>query len=489
MMQRYSICALCLWLAGCATFNPPAAPQPDPATLPAMHAPQPMGLDRWWTAFDDPQLDALIDEALANNLDLRVAMRRLEEARAGYRLARAARFPSLDLAASATRNRASEIGPNPLPPGFAPSTTGYRATLDLSWEIDLWGRVAAAARGAAERYRATQADTAGARASIAAQLARSWFQLRALDAELALVERILAGREQSLQLIGQRFGEGSTGRYELALARAERDAALAALPPLRQARAQAESAIAALSGRTPAQVFSPDIARGRPLETLDITLAVPAGLDAELLARRPDVISAEAGLLASEWDLRAARAAFFPRISLTGLLGYESGDLGELLSAPARLGQVALGAVQPIAGLATLGAARDVAAAQREQQALAYQQTLLNAFRETHDALVAVRENTQRQEAEQARLASYDEVVSLARLRFDAGYSAFLDVLDNERDRDAAASALIQARRDRLLAIVDLYLALGGGWSELPEASAVRGAHGAPYNRQGSITP
>jgi len=481
MTRLLTTVGVCLGLAACATLNPPRTPQPDPATLPAMTAEVPAGIDRWWTTFGDAQLDALIDEALAGNLDLRQALLRLDEARARYRLARAARFPSLDLAASATRNRATEIGPNPLPPGFAASTTGYRAELDFSWEIDLWGRVAAAARSAAESWRATQADTAAARASIAAQLARSWFQLRSLDAEIELVENIRAGRERNVQLIRQRFEEGSTGKYELALASAERDAARAALPPLRQARAQAESAIAVLLGRTPDRVFTPDIARGKPLAALSVAPQVPAGLDSEMLARRPDIISAEAALLASEWQLRSARAAFFPRISLTGLLGYESGDLGELISAPARLGQATVGAVQPIFGLASLNAAREVATAQREQQALAYRQAILNAFRETHDALVAVQENDLREDAEQARLDSYDEVVALARLRYDAGYSGFLDVLDNERDRDAAASALIQAHRDHLLSIVDLFLALGGGWSGLPVSG--------PAHDSASVTP
>ncbi len=463
---------MCVLLSACATLNPPAPPHTDPGSLPAMNATVPQGIDHWWNSFNDPQLDALIDEALAHNLDLRQAKARLDEARARYRLARAARYPDLDLAASTSRNRASEIGPNPLPPGFAASTTGYQISLGLSWELDVWGRVAAATRSADAAYQASRADTAGAQASLAASLTRSWFQLRSIDAELALAERILAGREESVQLIEQRNREGDTGMLEVAQARAERDSAKAALPPLRQARAQAESAISVLLGRTPGEVFEPAITRGRTLDDLAESPTIPAGLDAGLLTRRPDVIAAEARLLSSEWQLRAARAAFFPRISLTGLLGYESGELADLISAPARLGELALGAVQPLSGLASLSAAEDISAAQLDQNTLAYQAAVVNAFRETHDALVAIREIGALEAALHDRFGSLEHASGLAQLRFEAGYSGYLEVLDSERGRDTSAAALIEARRDRLLAIVDLYLALGGGWSGLPEAGS-----------------
>jgi outer membrane protein, multidrug efflux system len=469
MIRHVPVLVLCIALGACATLDPPKAPQPDAAGLPAMNAAAPQGLDHWWTGFGDTRLDALVEEALAHNLDLRQARARLDEAQARYRLARAARYPGLDFAASTARNRSTVIGPNPLPPGFAASTTDYQTTLNLSWEVDLWGRVAAATRSAGAAYHASQADTAGAQASLAAGVVRSWLQLRAIDAELALGERILDSREESLKLIDQRNRAGASGMLELAQARAERDTAKAALPPLRQARAAAESAIAVLLGRTPRAVFEPDISRGKALDELADAPAVPAGLDAGLLTRRPDVIAASARLLSSEWQLREARAAFFPQVTLTGLLGYESGQLSDLISAPARLGSLALGMVQPIAGIATLRAARDVAAAQQEQNTLAYQSAVINAFRETHDALVSIREQGALEQAQRDRLASLSETARLAQLRFDAGYSGYLDVLDGERGRDAAATALIEARRDRLLAIVDLYLALGGGWSELPD--------------------
>jgi multidrug efflux system outer membrane protein len=473
MNRALTVVLLCAGLGACATLQPPALPQPDPATLPDMTAAQPSGLDRWWTAFNDTQLDALVDEALAHNLDLRLAKARLDEAYARYRLARAERYPDLDASVSTYRNRASQIGANPLPPGFAASTTDYRAALDLSWEVDVWGRVAASAHGARADYQASRADTAAAQASLAAGVVRNWFQLRALDAQAALAENILATREQSLQLIDQRNREGASGNLELAQARAERDTARAALPPLRQARAQAESALAVLLGRTPEEVFTPSVARGKPLDELAEPPGIPAGLDANLLARRPDVFAAAQRLLASDWQLRSARAAFLPRITLTGLLGYESGELADLISAPAHIGQLALGAIQPLSGLASLGAARDVASSQLDQNTLAYQAAVLNAFRETHDALVANRESGTLETAQRDRYGSLQDAARLAQLRYDAGYSGYLEVLDSERGRDAAAGDLIAARRDRLLAMVDLYLALGGGWSELPDATNV----------------
>ncbi len=471
MNRLASVLVTCVLLHACATLNPPAPPGPDPATLPAMNAPLPQGIDRWWTGFDDPRLNALIEEALVHNLDLRQAKARLDEAQARYRLARAASFLDFNLGASTTRNRSSVIGPNPLPPGFTPSTTGYQLTLNLEWEVDVWGRVAAATRSAGEKYRASQADTAAAQASLAASLARSWFQLIAIDTQLTLAERILQSREESLLLIEQRNRAGTAGMLELAQARAERDTAKAVLPPLRQARAHSESAIAVLLGRTPNAVFEPSIARGKELDELAKAPAIPAGLDAGLLTRRPDVNAAAFRLLADDWQLRSARAAFFPHILLTGLLGYESGELSELVSSPAQIGQLALGVLQPLSGLATLGAARNVATAQLEQSTLAYQSAVINAFRETYDALVAIRETGALEAAQRDRLVSLGETTRLARLRYDAGYSGYLEVLDSERGHDAAAGVLIQARRDRLLAMVDLYLALGGGWSTLPEAA------------------
>lgn len=452
-------------LSACTTLHPVPTPQPDPATLPAMIAPLPQHLDRWWQSFADPTLDALVEEALAHNLDLAQARARLEESRARLRLARADRLPSLDLDVSSNRSRTTTVGPNPLPPGFNAATSDHRVAFDLSWEVDVWGRVAATARGAGASFRASQADLDGARASLAAGVVRAWFRLRAIDAELALADRILQSREQSLQLIEQRHREGASGKLELAQARAERDTARAALPPLRQSRAQAESALALLLGRTPKEIFDPAITRGKPLEKLANVPLIPAGLDAGLLARRPDVIAAAARLQARGWQLRAAGAALFPRITLTGLLGYESGALADLVSAPARLGEIALGAVQPISGIASLGAARDVTAAQLDQATLAWQAAVRNAFRDTHDALVNIRETGLLESAQHDRVDSLAETRRLAQLRFDAGYSGYLEVLDSERGHDAAAMALIQAQRDHLLAMVDLYLALGGGWS------------------------
>jgi multidrug efflux system outer membrane protein len=452
-------------LVACTTLHPVDTPQTDPANLPAMTVPVPQHLDRWWQGFADPELDALVEEALAHNLDLREAHARLEESRARLRLARADRLPGLDLAISSNRSRTTTVGDNPLPPGFSAATSDHRVALDLSWEIDVWGRVAATEHEAGAAYQASLADLAGARASLAAGVVRAWFQLRAIDAELALADRILQSREQSLQLIGQRHRAGASGKLELAQARAERDTARAALPPLRQSRAQAESALAVLLGRTPKDIFDPAIVRGKPLENLASAPAVPAGLDAGLLARRPDVIAAAARVQAKGWQLQAARAALFPRITLTGLLGYESGALADLVSAPARIGQIALGALQPVSGIASLGAARDVAAAQLDQGTLAWQAAVRNAFRETHDALVDIRETGSLVSAQRDRVDSLAESLRLAQLRFDAGYSGYLEVLDSERGHDAAAMALLQAQRDHLLAMVDLYLALGGGWS------------------------
>ena len=401
----------------------------------------------------------------------------MREAKALTRLARAAQFPSVNLNAGAFRSRATEIGPNPLPPGFAASTTGYQLNVDLAYEADVWGGFAAGTRAAAEDLNALQAQENGARASLAAAVARAYFQLRGVDTQLALARRTLASRSESLGLIERREAQGFASGLELAQARAERDTARTTLPPLEQAAAQLQAALALLAGRDAGAVFAPEVARSAELAALVEAPEVPAGLDAELLTRRPDVIAASAGVLAADWRLREARASFFPRLSLTGLLGYESGQLAELITNPARVGQIALGALQPLIGLASLSAAREVADARR-QSLIAYEAAARSAFRETHDALVAVRQTAAAQAAQRERLASVAQSLKFASLRFDAGYSAYLEVLDAQRLSFAAESDLISARQDRLLAAVDLFLAVGGGWEAGPARAARQPAGG-----------
>ena len=470
------VAVLAAWLAGCATLNPPEPPRPQAA--PAATAPTPAALDRWWERFDDPALNALVDESLRHNLDLRAAAARVREAKALTRLARAAQFPSVNLNTGAFRTRATEIGPNPLPPGFAASTTGYQLNVDLAYEADVWGRFAAGTRAAAEDLNALRAQENGARASLAAAVARAYFQLRGVDAQLALARRTLASRSESLGLIERREAQGFASGLELAQARAERDTARTTLPPLEQAAAQLQAALALLAGHDAGAVFAPEVARGAELAALVEAPEVPAGLDAELLTRRPDVIAASAAVLAADWRLREARASFFPRLSLTGLLGYESGQLTDLITTPARVGQIALGALQPLIGLASLSAAREVADARRAQSLIAYEAAARSAFRETHDALVAVRQTAAAQAAQRERLASVAQSLKFASLRFDAGYSAYLEVLDAQRLSFAAESDLISARQDRLLAAVDLFLALGGGWETGPAQAAPRPTDG-----------
>jgi multidrug efflux system outer membrane protein len=453
-------------LAACAS-----APLPPKVELPAASAPTPANIERWWTLFDDPQLTALIDEALANNLELRLAVARIEESRASLRLARQALSPSLDVDAGVNRSQVSNANTRQLPPPLA--TTTHNLGLQAAYEIDLWGRLAAGRDAAGADLLATAYAAQTVRIALAAQVATSAFTLRALDAELQLTRDTLATREASVELQQRRFDAGVASEYDLALARAERSTVAAGIAPIEQAVAQAESALAALLGRSAKAVFTPEVSRGAKSPAEPGVAEVPAGLPSDLLARRPDIRQAEAQLAAADARVAQARAAYYPRLSLTASLGGESRDLADLLTAPARVWSIAGNLLQPILGLKTIEAQADAAAARREQAVLAYQQVVQSAFRDVHDALVAHRGARDSLAAQDERRQRLREALRLAELRLQAGYSSQLEVLDAQRNLLDAERARLNALRDRQIALVSLYKALGGGW-QMAELAAAR---------------
>jgi multidrug efflux system outer membrane protein len=451
--------AVAALLAACATpeTNKPAL------DLPAATAQAPAGLDRWWTLFNDAQLTALIEEALANNLDLRTAVARIDEARANLQLARSALFPSLDVTASSNRAKRSEATALRQGPPF--TSTTHDLGLAAAYEVDLWGKLRSGRNAADASLLATRYDVQTVRIALAAQVATTYFSLRAFDAELALTKATLATRDENVRLQQRRREAGVASEYEFAQAEAERAAVAAAVPPLERAVAQTEAALAALAGRSARAVYAPQVARGVDLEKFDPGPEVPAGLPSDLLARRPDVRRAEAALVAADARIAEARAQYFPSLTLTASLGGESAELSDLLTSPARVWSIAAGLVQPIIGAKRIGAQVDAATARREQAALGYQQAVQAAFRDVHDALVAQRSARAALTAQEERRAKLAEALRLAELRYRGGYSSYLEVLDAQRGLLSAERERIAALRDRQAALVDLYKALGGGWS------------------------
>lgn len=459
--RRLALAATAAALAGCAV----APLAPPTLELPALTAPPPR-IERWWELFGDPALAALVDEALAANLDLRVAVARIDEARATLRLAGSALAPSLDLAAGIDRNRVSNANTRSLPPPLA--STVQRAGLQAAYELDLWGRLGAARDAAAATLLASAYAAQTVRIGLAAEVAGSYFGLRALDEELALTRATLATREENVALLRKRRDAGLASDYELSLAEAERAGVAAALPVLERARAGTESALALLAGRSARAVFTPQVARAQAAADTAVP-EVPAGLPSDLLARRPDIRRAAAELAAAEARIGEARAGFYPRLTLTAAYGGESAELADLLSAPARVWGLAGLLLQPLVGLERSRAGVEAATARRELALAAYQRVVQAAFRDVHDALAghAAARDAHAIQGERRRLLA--EALRLAVLRHANGHSTYLEVLDAQRGLLDAERGEVAALRDRRSALVDLYKALGGGWD--PSAS------------------
>jgi len=458
--MRSAALALLLAAAGCAVqpdYRPPAPELPEAWKASAPRAP---GEAPWWAIYGDAGLERLMDEALAQNSDLAVAAARVDEARALLGEAQAGLRPQVDAGASAGRSLAS-AATGLLPPGTPRERDNYRATLNFSWEIDLFGRLRAAREAARAELAASEALRDGVRLALTSRVASTYYGLLALDAQVEQTRRALALREESLGLQRRRREAGVISDYDLRQLEAEAATLRAQLPPLERDREIEESALAALLGRSPREVFESAVARAALAEAPAATV-VPRGLPSELLLRRPDLVEAERRVAAANARVAEARASYFPRISLTGFLGSESAELGDLFTGPAGIWNFAAALAQPIYGGGRLEARRGAAAA-RERAALAqYEGAVRNAFREVRQALAAQVRARESFEAQAGRVRALEETLRLARLRYASGIASQLDVLDAERGLLAAQTSRIDALRAQRAAVADLYRALGG---------------------------
>jgi multidrug efflux system outer membrane protein len=422
-------------------------------------APRPADAAPWWRVYGDPGLERLVEEALAANSDVLAAAARVDEARAILGETRAALRPEVGANASAGRSRSSAAA-GLLPPGTPRERDHYRATLDVSYEIDIFGRLRAASDAARADLAASEAVRDAVRLALTARVASSYYGLLALDEQVALTRRVLALREESLGLQRRRREAGVISDYDLRQLEAEAATLRAQLPPLERDRELEEAALAALLGRSPRAVFEESLPRAAP--AAGSAVAVPSGLPSELLLQRPDLIEAEQRLVAANARVAVARSAHFPSIRLTGFLGSESAELSDLFTGPAGIWSAVAALAQPLYAGGRLQAQREAAEA-RERVALAqYQGAVRNAFREVRQALSAQARARESFEAQDARVVALEETLRLARLRYASGVASQLDVLDAERGLLAAQSARIDAQRAQRAAVADLYRALGG---------------------------
>jgi multidrug efflux system outer membrane protein len=465
-MNRHSLClatlALCL-TAGCVqgpNYEKPVIEVPaayrygDQAYMLAASTDS----YAWWNGLRDPVLDGLIRECLANNRDLRIATARVDEFTAILAGTRSQGLPQIGYGVSGNRSRASE---RMIPDIVDPLSTTWSSVLSASWEIDLWGRIRRETEAARANLLVTEEARRGVVLTLISSVVLSYVTILDLDQQLRVTEATVEGRRQNVDIFEKRLAKGWISEFEMSQVRGEYESAVAQLPPFHQALAEQETALSVLLGRNPGP-----IARGSTLDALHAP-TIPAGLPSELLIRRPDILAAEQQLVASNALIGAARALFFPRISLTGLLGLMSPELGNLFSGSARTWSFTGDVAGPIYTGGGLTAAVDQAEARKDQSLANYELTIQNAFRDVEDSLADIRNSRELVATLERRVATLSRGVELARLRYENGYSDYLEVLDTERSLFSAELQLTSAQGDYLRAIVNLYRALGGEWTDV----------------------
>jgi outer membrane protein, multidrug efflux system len=415
------------------------------------------GDQAWWDVFEDDRLRELIDMALRQNFDLRIAAARIIEAQAQLGVTHADQFPTVDGLAGASHNRAARsVVPVPLDPY---ERSDLQLTVTAAWEVDFWGKYRRATEAARAALVATEWGRRAVATDLVAQVAGAYFELQSLDVELDIATRALGSRREALRLTEITARGGATSLLDVRQAEQLVSSAAAAIVNLEQQIAEQENYICVLLGLNPAAV-----ARGAPIDRHARLPDVPVGLPSELLTRRPDINQAEQRLRAASANVGVAKAAFFPVVALTGSAGFESSALAALLSQPASLWSIGAALAQPIFNAGRTRSRVAVARAQQEEAVLLYRQTVQQSLRDVSDALVAYRQGRLFREQQEQLDRSAADARRLAEIRYRGGATSFLEVLDSDTRALSAQLGLAQAELNERLALAQIYRALGGGW-------------------------
>jgi len=415
----------------------------------------------WWGQFDDPVLNDLIQIALQENKDVRIAVARVEEFMGQYGVTRAALYPQVGAGASASQQRASQLtGPTPLEnfSNASPTFSNYEIFLNASWELDFWGKF----RRATEAARANLLGSEEARRAVILTLvtsvANSYVNLRDLDKQYEIAKQTADSREKSYKLFKLRFEGGIISELELSQVKSEYEEALARLPFYEKLIAQQENALSVLLGRNPGA-----IPRGKSIDEL-VLPAIPAGLPSDLLTNRPDIRQAEEDLIAANANIGVAKAQYYPTISLTGALGFASNDLSRLFTSAGGAWAYGVPVSLPIFTGGAIAGQVKAAEAVQQQLLFRYQQAIQTAFREIDDALIDQKRSREQLETQGQQVGTLSQYARIARLRFDEGYTSYLEVLDAERSLFNAQLSYAQTQGAIFQALVNVYKAMGGGW-------------------------
>jgi len=429
----------------------------DPATQPDR---QSLADLKWFEIFKDEKLQDLINDALSKNYDLREAVARIEAARANLGIIRSEQFPTIVAGSDVINQRQSRSSAFDLPAPVQRDRSFGSVLLNLlTFEIDIWGRLRKQTAAARADLLATEEARRAVLTTLISDVATAYFGLRELDFELDISRRTLASRQESLRLIKLRQERGVATMLEVRQAEELVYDAGEVIPALEQGITQTENFLSFLTGKNPAA-----IARGLSLTEQQVPPTVPAGLPSDLIERRPDIRSAENSLIAASARIEVAKKEYFPRISLTSFLGYESGQLTSLFSGSRNIWSLAGQVAQPIFTGGRLKSNVRFTQAQRDFLLVDYQQTVQSAFREVSDSLIAYQKVKEVRTQRAFLVETLRDRSRLSYLRYTGGVATLLDALDADRELFEAERSLALARRDELLSVVQLYKALGGGW-------------------------
>jgi outer membrane protein, multidrug efflux system len=454
-------------LSGCMVgpdYQRPALPSPavfrDTAAPAAPPDPTSLGDLQWFEVFKDDQLQALIQAALVANYDLRDAVARINEAHANLGITRSEQFPNITASADTTTVRLSKNGLTPVPANVNRDRTVGSVVLNLlSFEVDVWGRLRRATEAARAQVLAAEDTRQAVLTTLVSDVATAYFDLLELDKELEIAQRTLASRQDSLRLIQVRQQGGIATLLDVRQGEQLVYSAAAVIPDTERLIEQTENQIRLLLGQPPG-----DVPRGQPLTAQVQPPAVPPGLPSALLERRPDIRAAEQTLIAANANIGEAKAAYFPTISLTGLLGYESNQLSSLFKGASSKWQFVPQVTQPIFTAGRITSQVHLAEAQQQSALIQYEKAIQTAFREVSDALVQYRRVKEIRTQQALLVTALRDRSQLAYMRYRGGVDTLLNALDADRDLFDAELSLAQTERNELLALVQLYKALGGGW-------------------------
>lgn len=459
-IKKITVLSVAAMLAACQAVGPNyVRPQSElPAQyLEASSAESQNNLQQWWMLFEDATLNSLVDQALKNHTDVQYAVARIEEANAYAREVGAATLPSVDFDAGASRSRVTETGANPVSNN---PRSNYNYQFSSSFEIDFWGKIRRAKESARAQLLSSKYAKETVTWTLSSQVARNYLALRSVEAQLTIAQNNLKSRDESLALTKRRFEGGVSSKLDVHQAEVASANLAADIAELNRQRAIYAHQLATLTGKLDLALASSNGAQ------LPVPPTPPAGLPSSLLENRPDVRQAEEQLVAMNANIGFAKAALYPTISLTGILGGESLELSDVLKSASRIWTAGLDISIPVFNSGRLSARVEQASAKQKQALAQYQSSVRSAFQEVNDALVSARQHAERENALNQSAEAAKNALQISENRYRDGYSSYLEVLDAQRVYNDAERNAALAREARLIATVDLFKSLGGGWNK-----------------------